>query len=514
MKSARSTSRALFLLNILLIPGYAADGIEERGDPFDNSLRLRVQTVDGVLVVYDSAAAPLADGPGYVAYWFDAAGHRVVVHSRIIYNPLGLGQAMVALQRDLHVDLGLMMSKSDVIVMALVEAWSGNGEKPDQYRESHGAGRGAKQKSAHKPHESRDNDGAKSEDATWVVASREAVWRVMGFDEPLPGAVALSAPTPDHPEECPESAGTDLGPPPDPDASPDELFDLAVASAGCCPGIFPPPGCSINCNDGDPCTREHINCCPTPGCTYTARCTPLHCCESGACCSSAAKCCPGGTNGCCADNYFCCPDQSHCCADGTTCCGQSACCIPPQECCMGQCALKGRCCLFDSGACLETTQNCCSAEGGTFYGAGTTCVPADICRPECENCHSLNLIFNECRHETADPAEPCSMIECTKNWMESSTCDYFPHRLGPPQCNTADTGAAGEVMQIRYLLPIPTICVSSNPGGFHEWTTTWAGCGSTCDGALHIVRCDTTPCQGQIVSEEPRGTIKACNFCP
>jgi len=236
------------------------------------------------------------------------------------------------------------------------------------------------------------------------------------------------------------------------------------------------------------------------------------------------SCCPpdlpDGTH------YVPCPGEDRCCATGKTCCGTTACCDSPgqccngqccptgQTCCNGQCGPKGRCCFFSSGTCSELTAACCAQQGGTYHGDGTICSPADICRPQCENCHALNMTFYECRHQTTDPTEPCSLTECTQNTMTTFTCDSFPHRLGPPRCDTFDTGVGAEVIQTRFSLPIPTVCVTSDPGGFHVWTANYSGCGTTCTRKRLFVRCDTEPCEGVVVLETPRGTIKVCNSCP
>jgi len=217
-------------------------------------------------------------------------------------------------------------------------------------------------------------------------------------------------------------------------------------------------------------------------------------CQGGACTHP-----PGNQNGPC-------PDEPDCCGAG--------CCNPDQTCCNNVCGLKGACCFFETGSCSEKTALCCQQEGGAYQGNGTKCTPGDLCRPLCENCHTVNMTFYECRHTTA--SEPCRLTECTQNTLNSASCDPFPYRKGDAKCKTFDTGMPGEVVQDLFVLPIPTVCETTHPGELREWTTVYYGCGTDCDGTMWRVRCDTGPCGGTLdpAGRVPRGTVKVCNACP
>jgi len=253
------------------------------------------------------------------------------------------------------------------------------------------------------------------------------------------------------------------------------------------------------CDDGDPCTSNDR----CSGTQCVGEPCPGPCCE-GRCCQYAGGTCCG--RGCCRPNETCCNPEV------------GECCTADQTCCDGVCGYLGACCFFDTGACTETTLQCCQADGGVYLGTGTTCTPADLCRPRCENCHTVSMTFYECFHPEPDPPplEPCDQTHCIENVMMTASCDAFPHRLGPPKCNTFETLEEGQIVQTLYFLPIPLICNTTSPGDYHLWTRTFHGCGTTCVQTPHWVRCDTGPCGGIMVpgSDVPRGKKKACNACP
>jgi len=175
----------------------------------------------------------------------------------------------------------------------------------------------------------------------------------------------------------------------------------------------------------------------------------------------------------------------------------------------------GACCHFDDGSCTQASPACCKQDGGQYLGPATTCTPGDICRPACENCSPKTTTFYECAHYTSNPAEPCDQTHCIEDAMMTASCDSFPDRIGPPACNTFNTGVPGQVVQTLYLLPIPQSCNASNSGGFHLWTTTAHGCGAVCDVLTHFVRCDApTACAGGIpIATNKIDMVHACG-CP
>ncbi len=341
----------------------------------------------------------------------------------------------------------------------------------------------------------------------------------------------------------------------------------------CCgePGVCCPPGgsCCDGACCGGPCCEATGECCPAGGSCCNNECCAGQCCDGsccpggplccgdgccaagteccnpqpqlccpagGVCCSDPDHCCNMGEtccgSSCCLAGMFCCPDGITCCATGSECCAGDCCggvatagaaevccvdmcCAEPYVCCNGQCEAKGACCFFDTGSCSELTSLCCQQQGGTYQGNGTTCSPADLCRPKCENCHAVDVTFNECGHYTDDPSEPCDESRCIVNTMLTNSCDSFPHRKGPEKCNTYDSGVPGEVVQDLYDLPIPMICETSHPGGFHLWRKTYRGCGTDCIEKPWEVRCDTGSCAaaGPPIFHDDRGEIHGCG-CP
>jgi len=256
-----------------------------------------------------------------------------------------------------------------------------------------------------------------------------------------------------------------------------------------------------NCNDGDPCTSD--------------RCLAASGCENQPACQSGYQCCPAASSSsgiiCCPGNGVCCNDPDHCCDAGKTCCpGGTQCCNPDQTCCNGVCGLKGACCFFDSGSCSELTASCCQQQGGTYLGDGTACDPPDLCRPKCENCHSITGTFSECGHGMTGP---CDATYCSRNNIDTVGCDPFWYRLGPPRCNTSLLSSGAYMLQEHVPLTNMS-CAPTNPGGFHVWMTLYAGCGSQCVGENQNVRCDVPDCVGEPDEPPfPRVPTTACG-CP
>ena len=199
-----------------------------------------------------------------------------------------------------------------------------------------------------------------------------------------------------------------------------------------------------------------------------------------------------GTNG------GCCVDV--CCADGQTCCN-------------GVCGTKGACCKFDTGSCSEETSLCCAQQGGTYQGEGTTCTPADLCRPECENCHTISAVVYECSHPWDDGTITCGTAACIVNTINTATCDSFPYRLGQPNCNTKTLPNDPWVVQeVRGLLD--SSCANYWPGDFHDWMRQFYGCGTECFEDTPIrIRCDTFGCEGTLLYTRSRYPRRACG-CP
>ena len=85
---------------------------------------MRVQTRQGVLVVYDAAAPTVGDPgcSGYIGYWWSARDKKEYVFPEIIQDEGDLGTMLLALERDLGVDLEALAERDDRIAEALMSA--------------------------------------------------------------------------------------------------------------------------------------------------------------------------------------------------------------------------------------------------------------------------------------------------------------------------------------------------------------------------------------------------------
>lgn len=89
----------------------------------------------------------------------------------------------------------------------------------------------------------------------------------------------------------------------------------------------------------------------------------------------------------------------------------------------------GACCGSSRGACVETVESTCTANGGTFQGVGTTCADEGIC--ESDACEGS---LNDCCVASPDGTPGCNDPECCNTIC---ACDSFC-------CETNwDAGCAG-----------------------------------------------------------------------
>jgi len=521
-------------------------------------MRMRVVTPEGVLVIFDAASPREGDDEcsGYLAYWLFKGDMTRFVFPGILLEPVDLATPLLALERDLGVDLEALADADERVGQALGSPAV-----------------------------------AALDDQPWEPATVRRAVQIMGFDPQDDPDLDL----PDHrqtAQQCtPEnSCGISSITPGNCD-SPSGLAREALAVAdGCCPGGGGGGGggggpctcCGMaaavagsassengtvvavnccpdaTCDDGNPCTENDLcanpqvpncgptTCCGTPKvCDDGNICTNDWCklpsgscmntpyCTGGVCCAhgQSFSCCWPPTTQCCAEPDHCCePDQTccgagccpperpqccenpnHCCEANQTCCpGGTQCCNPDQTCCNGVCGLKGACCFFETGSCLEKTELCCQQEGGVFQADRPTCTPADLCRPRCENCHAISGTFAECEHGMTGPCDPTG---CIRNTINTVGCDAFPYRRGPRECNTVLL-SSGTYM-IQEHVPLTNMsCAPTNPGGFHVWMTLWAGCGDQCVGENQNVRCDVPDCVGDPDEPPfPRGPATVCG-CP
>ena len=171
--------------------------------PVDASpLRMRVETSEGVLVVFD--AATMADDPptcsGYLAYWQPVGLEGVYVYGQVLEHPGDVAAALRALEYALDVDLELLADSDDRVSAAL-----------------------AREPEVDEP------------TSSWGPVTTLGALEIMGFDaedeftrvdEPYDGGVAALC------QPCFMAAG--LGPPGD-CGSPDGLAREALnVAAGCC----------------------------------------------------------------------------------------------------------------------------------------------------------------------------------------------------------------------------------------------------------------------------------------
>jgi len=84
-------------------------------------MRMRVQTREGVLVVYDAAAPTVGDPgcSGYIGYWWSALDKTEYIFPAILQEEGDLAAMLLALERDLGVDLEALARRDDRIDEAL-----------------------------------------------------------------------------------------------------------------------------------------------------------------------------------------------------------------------------------------------------------------------------------------------------------------------------------------------------------------------------------------------------------
>jgi len=84
-------------------------------------LRMRVELPDGVLVVFDAAAPPEVDEGclGYMGYWLSLPDKSQYVFGTTLYDEGDLTALLLALERDLGVDLEALADTDDRLDQAL-----------------------------------------------------------------------------------------------------------------------------------------------------------------------------------------------------------------------------------------------------------------------------------------------------------------------------------------------------------------------------------------------------------
>jgi len=510
---------------------------------------------------------------GFLAYWYDFQTREVYVFGRLVLSNTDVGHALLNLDRDLWIDPATVAEGIHWVEEAIAEAWWEQQDDTTWHPATRASI--LELMGFEGPTEMGITAGDGDGDPGDPVPDCCRVWEpCCGMVSGI-GPSHLSPPPPDLTAEglitmtlatvqcCPgDDGGGGPWPPPPPCvccvyAGAATASDEATCCHICCDNKCDDGNpCTENdecdfgecvgtpkdCDDGDPCTRDRC----VNGACENMPCDG-ECCDDGRCCSGVGSTCCG--DGCCYPGYTCvdpatgrcCPTgqtlcngqccigpccEGRCCRHaGWTCCGRwccppdttccntdvGECCTADQTCCEGSCGRLGACCFFDTGSCTQKTEDCCFSQGGFYMGEDTVCLPDDLCRPVCENCQNVSLVFYEYAHYTEDPNELCSTTECFENRIDIATCEFFPSRLGPPKCNVqvSSTGiwAVQDVMELE-----DASCASYHDGPFHLLTTFYEGC-RFCTPHPIMVRCDTFGCEGRWVRTYERRGARSCD-CP
>ena len=209
----------VFALSIgcLMLPVAAGD------DPPVPAMRLRVISTQGVFLVYD-AARPAGEAhgtPGFVGYWNDYQGEALYVYPQLLFERIEVGHALLNLERDLGIDVGVLIERQPMLQRALPDA-----------------------------------DSEPEDPTAWFMASFETILQVMGFQNGNSGdgpwtnleatAGVICPPSP------PGGGTTSLSPlkPPGENGAPEWIITAALQDVGC--------GCTCN-DDGNPCTYDYCS---------------------------------------------------------------------------------------------------------------------------------------------------------------------------------------------------------------------------------------------------------------
>ncbi len=348
--------------------------------------RMRVGTEEGVLVVFD-ATSPLHPGEGcsgYLAYWLSARDKTKYLFGATLHDESDLTSPLLALERDLGVDLEALADTNDQVD----EALSALAEAPN-------------------------------EEIVWEPATLRRAIEIMGFDagddpdlhEPDGGQTAIAC------ERClmvspapPSNCGSPVGL---------AQEGLAVAVV-CCPDGGSPPGPRPGPGPGpDPCTGP---CCGSsdPCCGSSNPCcgSSNPCCgSSNPCCGSSNPCC-GSTNPCCGSTNPCCGSTDPCCGSTDPCCGSSdPCCGSTDPCCGSAdpcCGSPDPCC-GSSNPCCGSTNPCCGSSDPCCGNPDPCCGNPDPCcgnpDPCCGNPDPCCGNDDPCDPLCGDPCDP-GCVDC------------------------------------------------------------------------------------------------------
>jgi hypothetical protein len=443
------------------------------------TLRMRVETPEGVLVVYDAPSPPgVGEGcSGYLAYWLSTADTTPYVFPAVLEKKGDLATALLALERDLGVGVEALADSDDRVDGAL-----------------------------------RSSSKVPNEEIVWEPATLRRAVEIMGFDAgddsnlPEPGDGQTAGPC--DPSQCPESPS-----PPSDCGSPGGLAREALSVvAGCClgggvtppgPPLPPPPSpppcecCWVITSGGvtffaaDGTVTPAVNCCSFSGCCdFSGPCGgsggPCVCCplpvasgaegpdstvDDGSLPSRATRRTKEGTlrgegstatDNCCLGGWC---DDGDPCTFGDNCNSPSG----PALTCRGVpmvCSDDGNVCTWDhcvNGACVHDEINCDDGDRCTI----DSCAAATGCIHTPKNCDDGNVctindrcVNGGCLHDPmdCDDGDLCSVemgcdpaVGCVRRWM---TCgDDNP--CTADECN----GATGSCLHTAVAGP----CDDSDP---------------------------------------------------
>jgi hypothetical protein len=409
----------------------------ERVAPSDapRTLRMRVETPEGVLVVFDATSPPqVGEGcSGYLAYWLPTPDLTPYVFPAVLDQKDDLGRALLALERDLGVDLEALAEMDDRV---------------DSARNA----------SAQAP----------NEEILWEPATLRRAVELMGFDPgddsdlPDPGDAQTAAPC----QPCSE-----ILEPPSNCGSPGGLAQEALnVASGCCGGGGTPP-------DGDP----GCVCCPLPAASEAEGSvsspdgtgTVASCCV----CYDGDPC----TTDVCSNGACTFPPISgpQCWTDGNPCtndvCVNGVCTHPPltgpacdindcwnnEHCVNGHCVGDWACddgvwctddtCDFEFGeVCLPDYSWCyyCAHHARDAACNDSNVCTLDFCGPA--GCAHTNLTGGTCRNDGN---------ECTDDVCEQGACTHRPHG---GSCASVDTCHQGSCIN-GGCVQVPINCDDNDP---------------------------------------------------
>ena len=343
-------------------------------------MRMRVETPEGVLVVFD-AARPTEDGSGcsgYSAYWTPEAEPVTHVFGRVLNDESDLEIVLQSLHRDFGVDVEELGSRHARLTQAM-KVRTADAER----------------------------------DSGWEPLTLDRAVEIMGFDpstmdDSQDGGARVA---------CACTACAAGVPPPSRCDSPYALVREALGVvADCCGcGGPPPPPCRGKCCYdpccGDPCCGDP--CCGDPCCGDP--CCGDRCCAGSSCCHSTSNCCGGTSDPCCGSSNPCCHPDNPCCSD-PVCCGDPCCQNP---------------CWCDPCFCDPCCQSPCSAGCGHEDPCDPLCGDPDPCCPNTDPCDP-------------DCGDPCLCMNCddgnacTDDYCSGGVC---VHPLICGGSETADTEA-------------------------------------------------------------------------